>query len=123
MANEISIDARMSCKNGSLQLSIVPGGRTVNQAVARGGNPGTVSVGTAEQVLTFGDLTTPGYCLMQNLDATNYVAVGPTSSGAMVAALRLLAGEYALLRLAPAAVYRAKAHTAAVNLLIVALDT
>lgn len=68
------------------------------------------SVGTTEEALAQGaDLGTPGYILIKNLDATNYVEVGSTTG---VYDIKLLAGEIALYRHNSATIY-AKANTAA----------
>lgn len=123
MSAEITIFASLSCTNGSLKIAVSPGQVQIDQATARGGNPGTVTVGTSEEVISFGDLVAPRWAFLRNLSPTNYVDFGPESAGAMVAALRLKAGEYAILPLVPAAVYRAKANTAAVDLQITALET
>lgn len=76
MSKEIRINESIRIVNGSFVDSISPGQVTEDQATTGGGNPGTVSVGTSEQDISFGSIT-PGLVWMQNLDATNYVQFGP----------------------------------------------
>jgi hypothetical protein len=52
----------------------------------------TQSVGTTEETIDKGDITTIGYCLFKNLDATNYVELA-SSTG--IYTIKLLAGEAA----------------------------
>jgi hypothetical protein len=115
MSDEITVSASLKVRNGNLRADINPGALQIDQAVARGPSPGSVNVGTSEEVISFAELATLGWCLIQNLDATNYVDFGPESGGAMVAAIRVEAGEVALFRLVPGTTYRAKANTAACN--------
>jgi hypothetical protein len=70
---------------------------------------GTLSIGTSEeQVTQLADLGTPGYVLVINTDATNYVEIGSTTG---VYDIKLKAGEFALYRHNSATMY-AKANTA-----------
>ncbi len=71
---------------------------------------GNLSIGTSEEELTqLADLGTPGYVLLKNLDATNYIEVGSTTG---VYDIKLKAGEIALYRHNSATLY-AKANTGA----------
>ena len=115
MSDEITVSASIRVRNGNLRADINPGSLQIDQAVARGPAPGSVNVGTSEEVISFAELATLGLIHIQNLDGTNFVDFGPESGGAMVAAVRVLAGEVALFRLVPATTYRAKADTAACN--------
>lgn len=122
MADEITINASMRLTNGNFKNVWTPGTLTVDQATARGGNPGCVNIGTSEEAISFGDLTTPAWIFIQNLDATNYVTWGPTSGGAMVAVGKLLPGEFALYRMAASVTLRMQANTAACNVEIRCYD-
>jgi hypothetical protein len=66
-----------------------------------------------KEALVLGDVATPGYVLMHNLDATNFITVLPDNTGAAV--VKLKPGEYALFRLAAAAPF-VQADTAGCNL-------
>jgi hypothetical protein len=117
MANEIRVNASIQVTNGALKSGINPGQFSVTQSVARGPSPGCVNVGTSEEVVSFAELATLGWLHITNLGPTNYVDFGPESAGAMVAAIRLKAGESAVLRLVPGVTYRAKAAVAACNVI------
>ena len=115
MANEIILGFTAQIVNGAFRDSFQPGQLQVDQAnIGRGGY--TQSVGTSEEVVDFGDISTNGYMILRNLDDTNYVLYGPESAGAMVVLGKLKPGEVAILRVAPTVVMRAKADTAAVLL-------
>jgi hypothetical protein len=115
MADEIKIRFSATVENGNHKDSIQPGTISIDQS-----NPGRAghvqSVGTSEEVVDFGDVTTEGVLFLRNADSTNYVDFGPESAGSMVALGRLEAGEIAFLRMKPAVVLRAQANTAAVLL-------
>jgi hypothetical protein len=55
------------------------------------------NVAITEEALALGDVTAPGYVLIINRDATNFVNVKVATAGAIFA--KLLAGECCLLRL------------------------
>lgn len=121
MANEIRISASLNVTNGNFSFQHLVNA-SVDQATAGGGNPGTVDIGTSEEDIDFGDITTEGYAVIQNLDATNYVQFGPKSGGSMVACGRLKAGEVAILRLEPAVIIRAVANTAACKVFVAVIE-
>ena len=69
----------------------------------------TQAIGTSEEEVVQGaDIGTPGYVLVKNLDATNYVEIGSTTG---VYDIKLLAGEVSLWHHNSATIY-AKANTA-----------
>ncbi len=76
------------------------------------------NIGTSKEAMLLGDVGTPGYVLLHNLDATNFVEVFPNATDAGL--VKLLKGEWALFRLDAAAPYL-KADTAACNVEIFAL--
>ncbi len=118
MADEIKIRISLNVTNGDFLENYAPGQIDVDQA-AIGRYGGVQIIGTTEEILDFGDVSTAGYLFLRNLDATNYLEYGPESAGsgaAMVILGKLKPGEPALLRLSPGVVMRAKANTAAVKL-------
>lgn len=121
MANEISATVNVQVSNGNFRSSFAPGTVQITQS-AIGGHMPIVTVGTSEEVIGFGDITTLGLAALRNLDATNYVRVGPESGGAMVPMLRIKPGEVQFLRLEPGITVRAQANTAAVKLHVWALN-
>jgi hypothetical protein len=122
MANEITASCSLRVANGYLQSNLTTGARSITQAVAKGPTPGTVNVGTTEEVISFAELTTLGIVQIINLDTANFVQFGPESSGAMVATIRLNPGEPNQFRLEPGVTYRAKADTAACNVQFMAFN-
>lgn len=122
MADELKYTLNVTHVNGDLKVSYASGQVGVDQTT-KGAYQNVQVVGTSEEVIATGaDLTAFGYCLLVNLDATNYVEFGPESAGAMVAIGKLKAGEHAWLRLKPGITLRAQANTANVRLLVTILD-
>lgn len=75
MANEISVSVDVSLTKGNLSRRV-----TTRKSIDQTGNGvyhNTVSVGTTEEsIATFGDITTEGLMYLRNLDTTNYVQWG-----------------------------------------------
>jgi hypothetical protein len=115
MANEITVTIKGVLSNGYLKDSFDPGQVTITQSAKRAARP-VIDVGTTEEALVTTDVSTLGWVFFRNLDTTNFVDIGPESAGAMVAMVRLKAGECAAMRLKPGITLRAKADTAAVLL-------
>lgn len=70
------------------------------------------AIGTSDEVLPLGDISTIGWVYLKNLDATNYVTVG---SDGILYPLKLKPGEFFLGRWNAAAIH-VKANTAPCNL-------
>lgn len=62
---------------------------------------GTQEVGTSAEPLEKGDITTPGWLFIQNLDSTNYIEVGYDDTG-FKPTVRVNAGEWACFRVTQA---------------------
>lgn len=122
MANEIQASCSLRVTNGFLKANLNTGTVNITQAVAKGPATGCVNVGTSEEVISFAELTTLGVVQITNLDTAHFVQFGPESSGAMVAAIRLMPGEPNQFRLEPGVTYRAKADTAACNVQFMAFN-
>ena len=58
----------------------------------------TQNIGTSEEALDMGDVTTPGWLFLRNLDNTNYVSMRPATG--VVDCLEWKAGEAFMCRLA-----------------------
>lgn len=112
----------------SITLSANKGGAKVNHTVSKRFNmtgaamlQGTQSIGTTAELVDFGDITgAPQAVLIQNLDATNYIEVGG-DSGLTVFKQKIPAGWSQLVTLSSATLY-AKANTAAVNIMVIAIE-
>ena len=87
---------------------------SLTQSAEGGGNPGWVTIGTSEEDISFGDVT-PRFCLIENLDATNYVKFGPKSGGSMVLLGRISPGGWARVEIGSGVTLRMVADTAACN--------
>lgn len=55
------------------------------------------NIGTSEEAITLGEVTTPGWALFINRDETNFINLKVATAGAIFAKLK--PGEFALLRL------------------------
>jgi hypothetical protein len=115
--NVFTIQFSVNVLNGSYKERIDPGSLIVSQqAPGRGGGIETVAFASAG-ALSLGSITSNGWCFLQNLDAANFVTYGPQiAGGAMQAFGKLLAGEYAFVRISPGVVIMAQADTANVLL-------
>ena len=92
MANEKSVSITLAVKNGDLDRSRKVNNLKLNQTNARAvGN--TQTVGTTEELLAVGDLTTPAECYLRNLDSTNFVTVGVKPAATYYPAFRLKASS------------------------------
>ena len=119
MSDEIKVQIQVTCRNGNLRYSFAPGQKSINQAAVGGPTPGYVTIGTTEETVTFGELGTAGWLMMQNLDPTNYVQWGP-ATGVYVG--RMEAGEPAAFRIEPGTTLYMKANTAACKVLVECLE-
>jgi len=113
MANEITLTTRLQVVNGSNRYDSENLIKTLDQAAIGGPTPGYVTIGTTEETITFGELSTLGWLRMLNLDPTNYVQWGFATG---VYGGRMRAGEPAYFRLEPGTTLYLKANTAAVKI-------
>ena len=121
MANEITLKFSLQAENGFLKQSVNIGQLQVDQAAA-GMAGGAQEIGTSEEIVDFGDVSTEGLLFLRNLDDTNYIEFGPEDTGAMVAVGKLEPGEFAFFRVKPSVVLRAQADTAACLLQVLLLE-
>jgi len=85
MANEIKATVQVNYQNGFLKDPFAPGSIGISQT-ALGCHRPTVIVNTsAYEAVPFGDISTPGICFGRNLDSSNYVTVGMSTSAASTA--------------------------------------
>lgn len=115
MANELQITLKSRLANGEF-VDLIEGQTYQVTQAAIGGHFGVVTVGTSEEDVAVGDVSTLGWLYLKNLDSTNYVTYGPKDT-TMKAFGRLEPGEFAMLRLEPGITIRWKADTAAVKVL------
>ena len=101
-------------------IAFLKGGASLNASfpssffdVAGGvGTQQVASIGTADEVLPLGDISTIGFVFLRNLDATNFITIG--SDGTLYP-IKLKPNEFFLGRWNAAAIH-AKANTAPCNL-------
>lgn len=120
MAGTLQLNISANLTNGSHRESFNPGGQSITQD-GIGASGGIQIIGTTEETVSVGDVSTLGWAFFQNLDATNYVEIGPDATG-MVAFIRLEPGESCALRLTPGITIKAQANTAPVKLRCLILE-
>lgn len=76
-------------------------------------------IGTAEEQVSMGDVTSPGYVVAFNLDSTNYVQLGATTGDYCI---RLKAGQRAIFPLEGTTLF-AKANVAQCSVLFIVFST
>lgn len=118
MADELTVAASLAFSKSSRNVSITIGGTTFDVA---GDKYSKIiqAIGTSEEALALGDVGTPGWVLVKNLDATNYVSLRPATGVADM--IKMKPGEFALFRLAGAAPF-AIADTTSCDIEIVIID-
>ncbi len=120
MANELRFAVGLSVANGNLQAS------QNTQKQADQATPGVIqrkqTISTGGSTLTLTGVTTPRAILIENLDATNYVDIGPDSSG-LVGLIRLEAGECCMFPIKPSVVIKAIANTGNVDIAFLIAET
>jgi len=117
MAASLAVTIAIAHTNSGL-VQNEPSSTKTRTPVALTGRRNVQAIGfAADEVIDVTDVTTPKECYFKNLDATNYVDIGPNNGGAILGLIRLAAGEHCVFPLLPGTVMRAQANTAAVNLL------
>lgn len=112
MANEITLSAKLSISKSGVEEDLSFTGIQVTQS---GSNwiKNIQSIATSETALQKGSVTTPGICIIKNLDSTNFVSVRHTTGGSNC--LKIKPGEAQLIRFSNSAPYLI-ADTAAVRI-------
>ena len=112
MAEEITISASLAFSKGGIGSTLSDSDLKFD-VTGTDYFQGTQGVGTSEEALDLGHITTPGYCYMKNTDTTNFVSIiRATSEGNCI---KLKAGEVALFRFEATAPF-VKADTSAVQI-------
>lgn len=100
MANELALSASLSFQKGADSASIGKSGVKVTVS----GTEYTEliqNVGITEEALLLGDVATPGYIFIENLDDTNYVSIRSGTGGTNF--VKIPAGGFALFMIESAA--------------------
>lgn len=101
MANELTINMNASFTKNGATFSRFPSSFNVTCA-GDYVQSGVMLVGTAAEALPLGDVATPGYLLIHNLDATNFIEVGYDDTG-FKNVVKVSAGKWGLCEMAQAA--------------------
>lgn len=102
MADEITINLTAQLSNpssggsGALKDQFSTGAIKFNQTTP-GAFQTVVATSTTDTALTLSGITTPGWVMFLNLDATNNIDIGPTSGGAIVPMITLKPKQAAVL--------------------------
>lgn len=119
MADEITLNVRMQLANGSDDFDFNPGRKLLTQTT-QGRFDSIRSIATTETSIALTGITTPGRYVIHNLDTTNYVEWGTTTTDYPH---KLIAGEFDAGRLntGKTTLYL-KANTAACKVRIIACE-
>ena len=118
MANELTLSATMKFTKGERKVSVARSGLQLDVA-GTDYIQKTQTIGTSAEALVLGDIGTPGYMFVRNLDSTNFVEIRHGADGADVVKVR--AGGIALFELASSTPY-AIADTASVEIEVAMIE-
>ena len=119
MANEATFSGSMSFSKGGVATSFSRPGQTQTVAGAKISDV-VQNVGTSEEAINKGDVGTPGRCMIENLDLTNFVTVRAASGAADL--IKILAGKTAGPFMLAASAPYIIANTAACNVRILIVE-
>lgn len=102
MSDEANITASLRITKDNLQYTSEPGTYTADVTGTKGPTPGAIDVPVTGADVDLSELTIPGFCVLQNLDETNFVTYGIKDPETLIfyPLGELLPGEVNLLRLA-----------------------
>lgn len=97
MSNELILSASLKFAKGERRVNVAKAGVQLDVA-GTDFIQKTQTIGTSVEDMDLGDIGTPGYMFVRNLDATNFVSIRHGASGDNVVKIR--AGGIALFELA-----------------------
>lgn len=121
MADEITLAGSLQVNNGNHHFKTLDR-RFQDDQSAIGAHGQVVDVGTTEEAMPIGDVSSEGWLELTNLDDTNYVDWGPDSGGSMVGVGRLEPGHTQRIKMIPGTTIRWVANTAAVKVEMLLLE-
>lgn len=121
MADEIKLTVKGKVANGSYKTDWNLGQLSITQS-AVGAASGVQAIGTSAENIAGGDVSTPGYLFLKNLDSTNFVEVGKDVSASFEKLIKLQPGEEAVFRVADSTTIQLKADTAACDVMYLLLE-
>lgn len=103
MSDEFRLQVSLQARSGNLDYRSSPTSFSADLEAteAKGPTPGAIRVPAGGVAVSFSELTTPGFVILQNLDDTNYVEYGirDPGTGVFYPLGELMSGEINLLRL------------------------
>ena len=101
MADEATVRISLSVKTTNLDHRSYPTAFVTDVGGEKGPTPGAITVTIAGTDIDLSEITIPGLCWMQNIDATNYINIGiwDPEIGVFYPMIELRPGEYWLFRL------------------------
>ena len=116
MSNEITTSVTLSLANGKLKDSRIANNIKTDQTTALSA-AGVQPIGTTEEAVTVGDVSTPRECYIRNLDATNFVEIGLKPASTFYPFCKLAVDSPPMLiTISDSTTLYAKADTATVNI-------
>ena len=119
MANEVSVSVSLRVRNGNADESFAVSGAQFDQ-ITQGSSGGIVSIGTAVETISLGDVVTAGYAAFRNLSTatsgTAYIAIGSYDGTNLHELLALRRGQPAALPLVSNLTVGAKSYGQALPL-------
>lgn len=117
MANELALSGNVRYQKGGVDelLNFTQSVDVSGSALSRQ----VLFIGTAEEAVSMGDVTSPGYIVAFNLDTTNYVQLGAETEEYCI---RLKPGQRAIFPLEGTTLF-AKANTAQCSVLFLIFST
>lgn len=94
MANELSVSAQLAFSKNSASLQLGKSGTL--DVTGDHFESKVLAIGTTDESIAKGDMSTVGFVMIRNLDDTNFVLAGDDGTNYPV---KILAGEFCLFRL------------------------
>ena len=95
MANEVSVQAAITIASGNLNYRSNPTSFTADLTGAFGPTPGALTISTDGEDIDLSELTSPGWCIIRNIDATNFIEWGIWDGVEFIVVGRILPGQSA----------------------------
>lgn len=101
MSGEVRSTIQVNIRKGNLNYQSFPASwqGNIDATNPSGPAPGAIQVTTAGVSVVFNELVLPSYCILQNLDLTNFVSYGLDYGGDFLPLGEVLPGELYVIRL------------------------
>lgn len=87
MANELTISVSLDYEDSRFQTDGLSVEQIIKTVSSKKKVRHTQSIGTSEEAIALGEITSPGYAIFRNLDPTNFVNLKVATGGAIFARL------------------------------------